>query len=310
MPWDAAQLFVADIAEDGRSGEPVSIAGGNGSACFQPEWGADGTLYFVWDADGLGNLYAWQRRFRAQEGYASRCGSLHAALELQRGKLCAARRPTGLTALSSGMARPALQSLSWGGQTYSSRETGFSAVHTLSAGDAGIALAGLKDDEPLCIALDPASATAEASPVILRRSSAAAIDARYISRPSRLEIPSREGPVSRLALPASKPIGARPRRALLRRSSSACMAVPRARLRAGSNRERCSSPPAGFAWLDLDYAGSTGYGRAYRERLKGNWGIADVEDTICRGAFRRRSGAGRSRAQFSSREAAPAATPC
>ena len=41
----------------------------------------------------------------------------------------------------------------------------------------------------------------------------------------------------------------------------------------------------GFAWLDLDYAGSTGYGRAYRERLKGNWGIADVEDTIAAARF-------------------------
>src|SRR5262249_49002096 len=46
----------------------------------------------------------------------------------------------------------------------------------------------------------------------------------------------------------------------------------------------------GFAWLDLDYAGSTGYGRAYRERLRGNWGIADVEDTICAARYAAASG--------------------
>ncbi len=72
---------------------------------------------------------------------------------------------------------------------------GFSTVRTVSAGKAGVALAGLKDDEPLCIAIDPAPAGGPGSPAIVRRSSEAAIDAAYISRPSRLEIPGTGGPV-------------------------------------------------------------------------------------------------------------------
>jgi dipeptidyl aminopeptidase/acylaminoacyl peptidase len=46
----------------------------------------------------------------------------------------------------------------------------------------------------------------------------------------------------------------------------------------------------GIAVLDVDYGGSTGYGRAYRERLKGAWGVVDVED--CVNAARHVIGAG------------------
>ena len=68
MPWDAARLFVADLAKDGRAGEPFAVAGGDGSACFQPEWSADGTLFFVWDAGGSGQLWAWREGSGAGKG--------------------------------------------------------------------------------------------------------------------------------------------------------------------------------------------------------------------------------------------------
>ena len=60
MPWDSASLDVATLGEDGELGRPRKIAGGDGSAAFQPEWGPDGRLYFVWDKTGWGQLYRWQ----------------------------------------------------------------------------------------------------------------------------------------------------------------------------------------------------------------------------------------------------------
>ena len=204
MPWDAARLFVAELAEDGRPGEPVSIAGGGGSACFQPEWGADGTLYFVWDVDGSGQLYAWR------EGSGPRKAvHLDADLSMPQWSFNAASfalLPGGrvyCTFIRNGEAGAAIAGP---GAILTPRETGFSAIHALSAGGAGVVLEGLKDDEALCIALDdPASASAVASPVILRRSSAVAVDAGYVSRPGRLEIPSGAGVIHGLLYPPQNP---------------------------------------------------------------------------------------------------------
>ncbi len=60
MPWDSATLFLARVDDDGRLGRPKRIAGGGGSAVFQPEWDPDDRLYFVWDETGWGQLYRWQ----------------------------------------------------------------------------------------------------------------------------------------------------------------------------------------------------------------------------------------------------------
>lgn len=60
MPWDSATLFAAQVRADGSIRRPEKIAGGDGSAAFQPEWGPDGHLYFVWDKTGWGCLYRWE----------------------------------------------------------------------------------------------------------------------------------------------------------------------------------------------------------------------------------------------------------
>ena len=289
MPWDSAQLFVAGLAEDGRLCKPVSIAGGSGSACFQPEWGADGTLYFVWDADGLGALYAWQ------EGCVpNKVTHLDAELSMPLWSLNAASfAPLAADAayctfVRNG-ARPGAAIAGLGSASIKPRENGFSAVHSVAAGDAGIVLEGLKDDEPLCIALDASPASQSSHPVILRRSSTAAVDERYVSRPRRIEIPSVKGPVYGLLYPPQNPVAHGPAGALPPLIVS-LHGGPTSAAARGLKPRTLFFTSRGFAWLDLDYAGSTGYGRAYRERLTGNWGIADVEDTISAARFAAEAG--------------------
>ena len=57
MPWDGTELFVADLDGAGRPGAPVRVAGGDDESVFQPSWSPDGQLYFVSDRTGWWNLY-------------------------------------------------------------------------------------------------------------------------------------------------------------------------------------------------------------------------------------------------------------
>ncbi|MGO9170552.1 MAG: prolyl oligopeptidase family serine peptidase [Rhodomicrobium sp.] len=296
MPWDAAQLYAVDIAEDGSPGETAAIAGGNGSACFQPEWGEDGTLYFVWDADGLGSLFAWQ-----DDRSPRKVTHLDADLSMPLWSLNAASFAllsgdrAYCTYVKNGEAGAAIVGL--GTPTLQPHGNGFTAMQTLSAGAAGIAVTGLKDEEPLCIALDKVPASAQGSPAILRRSSSAPIGEDYISRPSRLEIPSGKEAVHGLLYGPQNPEAHGPEGALPPLIVNLHGGPTSAALR-GLKPRTLFFTSRGFSWLDLDYAGSTGYGRSYRERLKGNWGIADVEDTICAARFAAETGLADPRAIF------------
>jgi len=90
MPWDSAALYVSDVRSNGALGRPRRIAGGDGSAVFQPEWSPDGQLYFTWDQSGWGQLYRWNgskpvrvhgsagaELWRPQWVFGSRCYALH-----------------------------------------------------------------------------------------------------------------------------------------------------------------------------------------------------------------------------------------
>jgi dipeptidyl aminopeptidase/acylaminoacyl peptidase len=167
-------------------------------------------------------------------------------------------------------------------------ENGFTAVQTLSAGEAGVVLNGLTDEEPPCIAVAALHCGPAAAPHVIRRSSTVDTCKDYISRPARLEIPGGNGSIHALFYKPENPAAQGPAAApplIISLHGGPTSAAAR-----GFKPRTVFFTSRGFAWLDLDYAGSTGYGRAYRERLRGNWGIADVEDTIGAARFAAASG--------------------
>jgi dipeptidyl aminopeptidase/acylaminoacyl peptidase len=135
----------------------------------------------------------------------------------------------------------------------------------------------MTDEEALCIFRDEGSATR--APQIIRRSGTLDINRAFVSRPVRITIPSRNGEGYGLLYPptnanAQEPAGKKPPLIISLHGGPTSAAAR------GLKPRTLFYTSRGFSWLDLDYAGSTGYGRAYRDRLNGNWGVADVDDTI------------------------------
>ncbi|MGA7324515.1 MAG: prolyl oligopeptidase family serine peptidase [Rhodomicrobium sp.] len=295
MPWDAAQLLVAEVSPDGLLGEPVPVAGGDGSACLQPEWGEDGALYFVWDADGFGNLFRWRGG-----GQPEQLTCLHAELSMPLWSLNAASYallPEGKAYISfvkNGETGFAVADL--GSGRVATQANILSSVSTLSASSANIAAVGMKEDEPSCIVLDTVEKKPTAAPSVVRRSSDTEIDPGYLSRPQKVEIPGGRGPVYGTLYTPKNP--AVPAPTVLPPLIISLHGGPTGGAGRGLKPRTLFFTSRGFSWLDLDYSGSTGYGRAYRDRLKRNWGVADVEDTICAAQFAASSGFADPRAIF------------
>jgi dipeptidyl aminopeptidase/acylaminoacyl peptidase len=275
MPWDSATLHLADVGSDGRLGKPATIAGGDGSAVFQPEWGPDGHLYFVSDRTGWGQLYRWN---------AERIARVHGArgAELMRpqwvfGSRCYALHPDGTIAMVP---------LVRGEPLFETRAA--KGGKGMRYGRLQNRAARIDDPVPLGPGFAALVSRPTAAPSVMRVGSSgftalsppqpADIDAGSISAGEVREFRRPDGQTVFGIYYAPKsaryrgPAGVRPPALVFVHGGPTSMtdAGLKTRLQFYTSR--------GFAVLDVNYSGSTGYGRAYRRRLDGQWGIADVAD--------------------------------
>jgi dipeptidyl aminopeptidase/acylaminoacyl peptidase len=276
MPWDSAALYLARVRDDGSLDPPKRIGGGGGSAAFQPEWGPDGHLYFAWDETGWGCLYRWDGKrtelvdrspdaelWRAQWVFGMRCFALH-----PDGRFAAVYCERGLPLLKTGM-------LSTRSAAIADRALQGSAARVedpVAAGDGFAALASSPLATPLVMRLDHARLQPVAPPPPVE------IEPGCISRGDVCEFRNAKGePVFGIHYaPANPecegPAGTLPPALVLAHGGPTSMTDAGLKMRVQYYTSR------GFAVLDVNYGGSTGFGRAYRERLDGQWGIADVAD--------------------------------
>ncbi|MBX9587655.1 MAG: prolyl oligopeptidase family serine peptidase [Hyphomonadaceae bacterium] len=287
MPWDSATLYVAELHEDGALGRPKRVAGGNGSAVFQPEWGPDGHLYFTWDKTGWGHLYRWA---------GGKIMRVHGAAgaELWRpqwvfGARCFALSPDGrFAAVAWKRGAPVVEI----GKLVGGRAAAYPALpgraaridDPLAVGSGFAALVSSPVAMPAVMTIGPGGAPAIAEhPHDL-------IEPGCISRGDVLAFKNtRRQTVFAVHYPPTNPQhrgpkGAVPPALVLAHGGPTSMTDASFKPRVQFYTSR------GFAVLDVNYAGSTGYGRAYRARLDGQWGIADVAD--CAAAARHLAQAG------------------
>jgi dipeptidyl aminopeptidase/acylaminoacyl peptidase len=278
MPWVGTELWEAGFAADGTLADPRRIAGGPAESIFQPEWSPDGVLHFVSDRTGWWNLYRCEAGgIRPLCPRAAEFGqaqwvfgqSTYGFLDAQR--IACAFREAGRASLAvldlrSGTLNPIPLSYS-----------DFASVRT--QGGRVLCVAGSPLGPPAVLRIDPASGTTE----VLRQTGVAAENPelhRYFSAPRHLSVATGDGETAYAHYyPPHNPDYLAPSGEMPPLLVK-CHGGPTAAAGTSLNPGTQFWTSRGVAVLDVDYRGSTGYGRAYRDRLAGAWGVVDVEDCV------------------------------
>ncbi|MFL6213120.1 MAG: S9 family peptidase [Blastocatellia bacterium] len=275
LPWDGTELWLAEINDDGSLGERRMIAGGATESIFQPEWSPDGRLHFVSDRTGWWNLY------RYDNGQAEGLCEMQAEF---------GQPQWGFRMATYGFASADMivcafnEQGNWQLGLLDTRtrqleriETPYTEINSLRVvGRRAVFCGGSPAEAMAVVELDTATRTT----TVLRRSSNVAIDAGYLSLPETIEFPTTGG-LTAFAFfyaPRNRNYEAsaveKPPLIVFIHGGPTSAATTTLKL----NIQYWTS--RGFGVLDVNYGGSTGYGRAYRERLNGNWGVVDIDDCV------------------------------
>lgn len=286
MPWDATELWEADLDADLVPVRRRKVAGGPGESVTQPSYAPDGCLHFVSDRSGWWNVYG-----EAHPGGPVRpvvlmeadigepdwvFGTANYAL-LGDGSVVVAWWSHGLAHL--GLVRPGR---AVGGPDPSPVElladgwTSVGFVRATADGAAVTAIAGGPAIAPCVVTIDPVSGAV----TVLARSQPDDPDPDLVSAPEAVTFAGSGGaPAHALFYPPRNPAfrgpsGERPPCIVRSHGGPTSAAVP------VLNQAVQFWTSRGFAVVDVNYGGSSGFGRAYRDRLRGGWGVVDVDDCV------------------------------
>ena len=269
MPWEGTGLRLAQFRDGSLHDERV-VAGGPEEAIVQPEWSPDGVLHFSSDRTGWWNLYRGDYEpITALEAEIG--GPLWVFDEsfyafLADGRIVA-------TVFSEGTDRLAV--IADGQVAYV--ELDFTRILDLTTDGRRTFFAAASPTREACVvAVDPDSGAVE----LLAGSAEPALDPAYVSIARALDYETTGGKTAHALFYAPRnpdhtaPAGELP--PLVVRVHGG----PTAHVTSRLDREIQFFTTRGFAVVDVNYGGSTGYGREYRDRLRGQWGVVDVDDAV------------------------------
>jgi dipeptidyl aminopeptidase/acylaminoacyl peptidase len=276
MPWDGTELWVAALTDDGALMTPRKVAGGEQESIFQPTWSPDGVLYFVSDRTNWWNLYRWQGQevepvvqLPAELGTPSWVfGMSTYAFESERRIVCQVR--------SNGLAR--LVTVDPQDKRVQDLVTPYTAFAPYIQARAGKALtiAGSPTQMPAVIAVDLNTGRVD----VIRRSGEVPVAPPSLSMPEAIEFPTEGGVTAHgFFYPPVNPDYEAPAGEL----PPLIVYVHGGPTGAVSNALDLGDQfwtSRGFGYLVVNYGGSAGYGHDYRQRLNGQWGVVDVDDSV------------------------------
>jgi dipeptidyl aminopeptidase/acylaminoacyl peptidase len=276
MPFEGTDLCVGALAEDGSVSSGRRVAGSEQESIFQPEWGPDGLLYFVSDRTGWSNLYVERDgEVHALTSEDAELGYPQWVFDLSRYAFLGDDR---IACIFTRSAVDGLEILDLESGKLTSLDLPFSSYSSpalRSHGTRVVFPAASPTQPSAVIELDTESGERQ----VLRRSTEMELDERYITVAQAIEFPGTGGQGSHgfYYAPTNPdyegPKGELPPLVVLVHGG------PTAHVTTALDLEIQLFTSRGIAVIDLNYGGSTGYGREYRDRLRGTWGVVDVEDS-------------------------------
>jgi dipeptidyl aminopeptidase/acylaminoacyl peptidase len=276
MPWDGTELWVGELKAEGSLCRIKRVAGGLDESVFQPEWSPDGIMHFVSDRTDWWNLYRWRE------------GNIEPITEFDEVEFGAPQWFFGMSTyafVSSDNIICAynekgtwqLANLDIAAQKLKFIKTPYTDISYLRARSGhAVFVAGSPTEPASIVRLDLQSERIE----VLRRSTDMVIDAGYLSIPRAIEFPTECGLTAHAFFYPQQnqdcvaPPDELPPLLVICHGGPTSVATSKLDLMIQYWTSR------GIAVLNVNYGGSTGYGRSYRQRLNGQWGVVDVEDCV------------------------------
>ncbi len=285
MPWDDTTLYSASLKTDGSLDPATAVAGGHDESIFQPAWSPDGRLFFVSDRTGWWNLYCWDGKevrtltaLHAEFGEAASRFGLSTYGFVNEATLLA-------TYTMGGYATMVLIDI------FSREMTHIICPYTvlthLRVSGAKALMIAASDRTPSTIVHFDATRRRFRA---VKRSAPLPMDEEAVSVPEAIHFPTENGLMAHaFYYPPKNPEYLAPEGEVPPLIVSA-HGGPTSRSHAVFRLDTQYWTSRGFAVVDVNYGGSTGYGRAYRNRLRHQWGIVDVQDVVNAALFLTRHG--------------------
>lgn len=284
MPWDRSEAWVAEIEPSGTLGDARRVAGGGEESIFQVVWSPSGKLHVVSDRSGFWNLHRVEAEgelsalapAQAELGHPQWIFALSAVAFLGDGRIVCAHQIEGLWhigVIEQGTTHIVPVDLPYTDHAGAPRIVADARDRILFVGGAPA-----RAPEVVRVTLGDGSRVHAVE--VLRRSMTLDVDPGMLSRPEPITFPTS---------------GDRTAHALFYPPTHAACRAPdgerpplRVKVHGGPTSSASSAlsletqfwTSRGVAVVDVNYSGSSGYGRAYRERLREQWGIADVNDCV------------------------------